>query len=256
MASCWTLSLIINDPTFFIPSKSPQRHLNPNFEWSAGTCIQHPHKMAHLRVAFVKILWEPSVHAHIWHVPIPCHSKWPHLEMASCWAPRASMLLHVAKMSTRLQPTKTSTSQPFWITCSWACLPSSSVHKLAHALSTRTKSELVKSHAFLLHFLGKLNCLLMLSSLNISCKPSIQWKAVQWHSLLPWQLALHPPMGGFIGLQARLCFCASSYACHGFHQGCDNSMRYIHELLYCPANLWSLQLIKLWVRLLVKNTRD
>jgi hypothetical protein len=98
------------------------------------------------------------------------------------------------------------------------------------------------------------------------------------HSLLPWQLALHPPLGGFIGLQARVCLCIvlclkSGYLavtfcdlqshhceknscqgsslwpaavssrivwgvkhCHGFQQGCNNSM-YIHELLCCPANL-------------------
>jgi hypothetical protein len=114
--------------------------------------------MAHLCVAFVvafvKILWVPSVHVHIWHVPIPCHSKWLHLEMASCWAAQASMLPHVAKMSTRLQPTKTSTSQPFWITCSWACLPSSSAHKLAHAWAPEQKWISQESYLFV-GFLGQ-----------------------------------------------------------------------------------------------------
>ncbi len=51
----------------------------------------------------------------------------------------SSMLLHVAHMSTKIFPTKTSNSQPFWMSFSSANLPSSRATMLAHAFSTPTK---------------------------------------------------------------------------------------------------------------------
>ncbi len=58
------------------------------------------------------------------------------------WA-SSTLLPHMAYMSTRLHPANTSASQPLWILCSWACLPSSSAPKLAQVLTTRTKVNLL-----------------------------------------------------------------------------------------------------------------
>jgi hypothetical protein len=69
-----------------------------------GTCIEHPHKsnwVSHPPVAFVKILWVPSVLAHILHVLISLWFKWPHLKMTSCWTccehPPCSHILHACQ---------------------------------------------------------------------------------------------------------------------------------------------------------------
>jgi len=108
------------------------------------------------------------------------------------WA--SSIMPHLAYISTRLHPTKASPSQPLWIICSWTCLPSSSARKLAHALSTGKKVNLLGIMPFFLHFLEKRNRLLMLPSLTVPCKPPIPREPIQLHS--PWchggQFCIHP----------------------------------------------------------------
>ncbi len=69
--------------------------------------------------------------------------KWYHLPVhLHTWS--QFFMSDTAYMSTRLHPTKTSASQTFWILSVHepACLPSSRVPKLAHALSIRTKVNL------------------------------------------------------------------------------------------------------------------
>jgi hypothetical protein len=55
----------------------------------------------------------------------------------------SSMFPHFAYMSTKLSPTKTSNSQPFWLICSWTCLPSLSAYNRAHTLTTWIKVNLL-----------------------------------------------------------------------------------------------------------------
>ncbi len=118
---------------------------------------------------------------------------WPHLtclnimvvQVTTSWhgilsyTLRASfMLLHLAYMWTKLYPRKTPASQPLWIICWRVCLPSWSAPKLAHALSTGTKEKLSRLMPFCCISWKSSNCLLMLSSFNISSKPPIPWKIV------------------------------------------------------------------------------
>jgi len=87
----------------------------------------------------------PSSLAHISHVRISWSSQWAHF-----WGgillntlQASSMLPHFAYMSTKLLPTKTSNSQPVWMSCLWTSLPSSNVRKAAHALITWIKVNLL-----------------------------------------------------------------------------------------------------------------
>jgi len=104
------------------PSYYPQRHLAPNhFKWSGDEHTWplqvepcwHMHSVppnkyqslaaAHRPVAFVKIVQVPSALPCISHVPISWCSKWPHLEMESCWTlskhPQRSHILHTCQPS-------------------------------------------------------------------------------------------------------------------------------------------------------------
>ncbi len=121
-----------------------------------GTWIRHSHESqslaAHLPVAFVEIVPVPSALVHISHVPKSLHSKWTFWDsctsLNTLWA--SSMLPHLAYMSTKLLPTKTSALQPLWMICSWVCLLSSIACKLAHAFRVSYTCKSWQS----LHLLG------------------------------------------------------------------------------------------------------
>ncbi len=118
------------------------------------------------------------------------------------------MLPHLAYMLMRLLPTNKSVSQPIWITFSWACLPSASACKLAHALSTWTKVNLsglihyrcscwkscsvLSGSPALTYFASFLFCTKMFSctvpgaitAISASTHAGVQWSSIQMPTCL------------------------------------------------------------------------
>ncbi len=140
------------------------------------------------------------------HVPISWQSKCWHLEMASCWTlpehPPCSHIWHACQpcyTPQRHQP------HPLWIICTWTCLPSSRAPKLVQALSIGTKVKLSKVVPFC--------CISLKSSNAFSCCPTLTYILKAFYStkncpivecMVPWKLALLPPMGSFVGPQANV----------------------------------------------------
>jgi len=126
---------------------------------------------AHLPVAFVKPFQVSSVLDCISHVPISRQSKWPHLEMASCWTlsehPPCSHIWHTCQPG--YTPQRHGPHTHFEFIYPWAHLPASSAHKLAHALSTRTKVHLSGVVPFC--------CISWKSSTVFSCCPTLAYLA-------------------------------------------------------------------------------
>ncbi len=69
-------------------------------------------------------------------------------------------------------PTKTSNSQPIWMSSLWTSLPSSSVHKLTHTLITYTKVNLLR------HTPSLYNC--WKSCITFSSCPSLTYFVNFW----------------------------------------------------------------------------
>ncbi len=151
-----TPSILINAPTFCIhvhqvtPTKtSDSQPLWMIWSWTplpssranyAGTCIQHPHKSNRAWVhTFLLYLLQ------LFQCLLPCpHCTCPNIMVIQVTTFQDGILLNTLKapkmlpnfayMSTKLLHTKTSDSQPLWMSCIWTSIPSSSVPKLAHAL--------------------------------------------------------------------------------------------------------------------------
>ncbi len=123
----------------------------------------------------------PSALACISHVPISWCSKWPHLEMESCWTlskhPHCSHILHTCQPSYSPQRHQTDNH----IGWAWTSLLFSSAPKSAHALITWTKvnvAALIPSRCIFWK-----GCIIFsgCSILHIFCKLLIPCKNVQLH---------------------------------------------------------------------------
>ncbi len=116
----------------------------------------------------------------------------------------SSRLPHFAYLSTKLFPTKTSDSQPLWMSCSWTSLPSSSAPKPAHAFSNPTKVNLSGlNHS---HCICWKNCIAFSGCPSFAYFVSLLFckKCAIALCLVPLQPSLLPPMVRFVGPQARV----------------------------------------------------